>query len=141
MEQKADRFLDAMSRLIESTQDGEIEWVPQTMEEEPFKRSPDDQIGPIFMTIYKGKPLMIYLRRSKYKPSALESGVTDFFRRAIGSPETGTWYTEVLLSIVDDRGVALWTFPKHRILKDLFEAIQYQASGAKDFLEDILSEE
>ncbi len=146
MEPKTDELVDAIAKLIKLTQDGKIAWISQPTDE-VFKQFPDEEIGPVFGTIYAGKQLRIYRRRYKYKPSRSPSRVNfaaSFWlpgRIRLQDPMPGTWMTETILEIIDDQGVALWTFPNHSMLSDLFSAVQYAAAGVKEFFADVLNEE
>jgi hypothetical protein len=57
-----------------------------------------------------------------------------------------TYYNEppspdIRLEFLGDSGETVWEFPEVEGLEDLYQAASYQASGAKDFLRDLLSEE
>lgn len=45
------------------------------------------------------------------------------------------------LEILKDSGDVAWLFPEVEGLDDLYQAASYQASGAKDFLRDLLRED
>jgi hypothetical protein len=49
--------------------------------------------------------------------------------------------TETVLEFVDDRDNMLWRFPNVTPLRDLLAPLHYQVANARDFLNDILSEE
>lgn len=142
MESKTDQLVDAIAKLIKLTQDGEVLWLPQPIDE-ALKQYPDDEIGPVFTATYGGRNLRIYRRRYKYEPGQFVSGVTNVLASSLGmrGRTPGTWRTEVILEIIDEQGVAIWPFPIDPMLRDLFSAVRYQAAGVKEFLADVLREE
>ena len=141
MEPKTDELADVVARLIKLTQDGVVTWVSQPIDES-LKQNPDDQIGPVFAATYSGKNLRIYRRRYKYVPSPSLSGVT-VTASMLGIshiPKRDPWNTDVILEIVDERGLAIWTFPSDPMLRDLLSVVRYEAAGVKEFLDSVLRE-
>ncbi len=50
-------------------------------------------------------------------------------------------YTAIIrLSLIDDRGRELWVLSKAQVLKDLLSVVRFEASGARDFVEKLLTE-
>ncbi len=142
MESKTDELVEVIAKLIKLTQDGEIPWVSQPIDE-ALKKAPDDEVGPIFTATYSGKKLRIYRRRYKYVPSRLESSLSGVTASILGTGvrPPSTQRTEVILEIIDEQGVAIWSFPSDPMLRDLLSAVQYQAAGVKEFLDSVLREE
>jgi hypothetical protein len=84
----------------------------------------DERIESVFYTTYKGKRLRLYKRTYK----AYRNEITSAPYMA----------DEVILEIVADNGLTLWTFPKVDITRDLLEAVQYEVSSANDLLVELL---
>jgi len=50
------------------------------------------------------------------------------------------WTKITVLQLLDENGLAAWTFPETEVLNHLLEAVKYQVTGVKDFLDEILAE-
>ena len=143
MSEERNKWIDAVANMTKLTQEGQLIW---TIEKLPFltKSGPDETIDVVFRAIYKGKRLRIYKRRYKdYRPikSSPFSGSLVLQAFGVEKEMEHYWATEVVMELVNDDGIALWTYPKVNALPDLLSAVQYQVAGVKDFLDDLLSNE
>jgi hypothetical protein len=114
MPEPRDQWLDAVAKLTELTQNGQLEWGVDQFFEAPGAMSP------AYTTTYKNRPLRLQKRRrteDRWRPEAF------------------------VLEFVDLNGATLWTVPDVDAIEDLFAAVQYQTAGVKDFLKNILADE
>ena len=121
-------WIDVVSRFIELTQDGELVWEAG----QPFKSIGQDnseRIESVFTSNYKGKKLRIYKRT--YQSYQIPSNL---------GPKGGYITDEVVLEIIADNGLTLWTFPKVHIIRDLLKAVQYEVAGVEELLDQILKD-
>lgn len=127
----------AISKLIELTQKNKIEWVATDAPKYGIGLM-QDRATAAFETEHKGKHLRIY---RKLPPSLRHRyGTTEELERA--NPFlTQEGEGKVNLEIIDDRGNVIWRFSNEEMLEDLLSAVQYKASGAQDFIDDLLAGE
>lgn len=125
MSDEKTKSLEAVTRMIELTQQGKLEW---TTESPVRTRNVENNISPVFYTNYKDRLLRLY----KVKIEVGRSGYSGFSER--------TAQEKVVLEFVNENGYALWMFPEVSALQDLLTAVKYQLAGVSDFLDDILSE-
>lgn len=136
MNEKVDKNLEAMGKLILLTQKGKIEW--ESINPDVVQRSgQDDIISSAFMCSYKEQLLRVYLR--KYKAAPKSFGLISVIV-SDGKKPSLQWYSEVILELINSNGHSLWQFPKENILKDLLEAIRYKTSGAHNVIQSLLDE-
>jgi hypothetical protein len=125
------KWLNAISKLVELTQDGKLEWKFSAPSEGLERSFPNDRIAGVFTTKYKGRNLRLYERHFQL------SSYQYLDDRIIG----GEWGSEITLEMYDVFSDApLWAFPYADILRDLLSAVQYQVAGVKDFVNEILEE-
>ena len=136
MEEKKDKNIEAIAKIISLTRDDKLSWT-SVNPNEVLNRSPEDILSSVFVTHYKDKVLRIYQRR--YKGPSISAKIGALFSAAISSSDM-RWYSEVVLELINDDGHSLWSFPIEDILKDLLEVIKYKASGASDLISSLLSE-
>ncbi|MGB0389303.1 MAG: hypothetical protein ACPGWR_31155 [Ardenticatenaceae bacterium] len=117
------QWIEVIANLVFLTQDGLLVWGAGELFNSIGKQS-DERIESVFYTTYKGKKLRLYKRTYK----AYRNDITS----------TPYMADEVVLEIVADNGLTLWTFPKVDVTRDLLEAVQYEVSGANVFLVDML---
>jgi len=124
------RWLDAVTRMIELTQQGKLQWSVE------YIPAPDDRDRTIvaFRTRYKDKLISLFKGTVKLEDDAITRGSGMF-------PETRpTWATKIVLEFVNSDGETLWRFPEVDALTDLLSAVQYQVAGVGDFLDEIFSD-
>lgn len=135
MNEKSDKQIDAIAKIISLTRKNDIEWQPISDDQLP-KTHNDDIIDSAYLTIYKGKPLRVYRRRYKLSPASTSINVA--IVRALHSKDG--WMSEIILDITNNEGQSLWEFPKEQILSDLLKVIKYKTSGAEDVINSLLEE-
>jgi hypothetical protein len=126
------RWVEAVTAMIALTQQGKLQW-----EALAAAKIPDaDKIrtSAVFQTTHKDKRFRLYETLTE------TSNVNRILVTTFYGGETARWLRKVVLEIVNDEGLPLWTFPHTSALYDLLSAVQYQVTGADDFLDDILSE-
>lgn len=127
------RWVDAISSMIELTQDGKLKWSVAT---NPNGITDDtDRTSSVFQTSYKDKSLRLYEKRV---PAKLNSISQSLFM--VTGEQPPKWYRSVILEFVGADGRSLWTFPDVDALSDLLTSVQYQVVGVHDFLNEIISE-
>ena len=114
----SDKWVQAIAKLTELTQQGKLEWEIQEDE------SNTSVVGPSYFAEHQGK--ILRLRRVKVE---YEVGY---------SYETGY---EVNLEFVDLDKQSLWTFPDTAGLWELYSAARYGTAGVSDFLDSLLDED
>ena len=119
MPEPRDQWVDAVAKLTELTQNGQLEWTV----DHNFETA--GAMSPAYTTTYKDRPLRLQKRR-----------VTD--EESWGRTQTRDAF---VLEFVAPSGDTLWTVPGIDAIEDLFSAVQYQTAGVKDFLSDILADE
>ncbi|HWN08253.1 MAG TPA: hypothetical protein VNO50_03120 [Pyrinomonadaceae bacterium] len=132
-EKKTSRWVDAISSMIELTQDGKLLWSVKGTANTPYDK---ERTTSVFETKYKDRALRLYQIRV---PSNIGGGMLTI-AYTIQGVEPPKWFTKVILEFIDSEGRALWTFPEVDALSDLLTSVQYQVAGVKDFLDTIISE-
>lgn len=135
MEDKKDKNIEAIAKIISLTRKDKLVWV--SVDPSEVSNQNEDIISSVFVTKYKDKTLRLYQR--KYKGPSLTSGIGMFFKADI-KPKEMRWYSEVVLELINKSGHSLWAFPKEGILKDLLKVIKYKISGADDLINSLLNE-
>jgi hypothetical protein len=131
MSNERNKWIDAVAKLIELTQDGELVWEAQ---EPPFSFSkrPNFSAEVVFVCKYGEKNLRLYEKR-------IHEEVDDFDEFEMRPFTKIEWKRIIVLEFVDANANSLWAFPKVEALKDLFSAVQFQVAGVKDFLAELLA--
>ena len=93
--------------LIERTRDGSLAWSALDYS------LPDAAVTVAFQATYKNKTLRLY--QYKYR-------------------EGKEWEEDVGLEVVDERGRAVWEFPRMSELWRLIEAVKFKAAGIEELL-------
>ncbi len=120
------KSLEAVTRMIELTQQGKLEW---TTEAPVRTRNVENNTTPIFYTTYRDRMLRLY----KVRIDVGRSGYSGFSERPASQEK-------IVLEFVNENGYALWMFPEMSALQDLLTAVKYQLAGVSNFLDEILSE-
>ena len=131
MATEKNKWIDAVAKLLELTQHGELVW---SLQEPPVSltKRPNARIEVVFVTKYGEKSLRLYERRFQEEFIDFD----EFEMRPVPKTE---WRKAVVLEFIDDNGNGLWAFPSVEVLNDLMSAVQYQAAGVKDFLTELLA--
>ena len=123
MKEKQDKYIEAIAKIIELTRANILSW--NTVNNSAVQKTMSDNIiSSVFSTSYKEKILRIFKRQ--------------YQRQYQDAP---VWLEEVVLEIVDNKGISLWTFPKEAIINDLLRTIQFKISGADDLMNSLLNEQ
>lgn len=137
MTKEGDKYINVIAKLVKLTQKGKLKW-ESLYDPETIAASPDERIESAFVTQYKTRTLRIFKKRYKVN---LTSSVAMTFLSFSTSHERGPiWSTTIILQMIDEKGLVLWTFPEVEPIEDLFAAVQYQVADIKGFTEDVLSE-
>lgn len=137
MTEEKSKWIEAVAKMIKLTQNGKIKWESEEPDTVP-KKGEDDRIESVFVAIYKEKTLRIYRRR--YKRITINDAIASITGTGkVARPPL--WDYSVVLELIKAYDQPVWAFPKEDILKDLLSAVQYQVSGVKEFLDEILIED
>lgn len=132
-----DRVLEAVVKLIQLTQKGELEW-RSDKPDESMMLGERDTVGPVYTTDYKGRTLQVY-RRAWVDPlagGALAKRNTWGQFGALTPPELNE---QTVLRLATPEG-GFWTFPQNSALNDLMNAVAFKVTDANGFLDEILNE-
>lgn len=131
MSTEKSKWVEAVAKLIQLTQQGELKW---TIDEPPvsFSKGPNARVEIVFVAKYGEKSLRLYERR-------FQEEFVDFDEFEMRPVPKTEWRKAVVLEFIDDFGNSLWTFPSVEALNDLMSAVQYQVAGVKDFLTELLA--
>jgi len=138
MANEKNKWIDAVGKLLEFTQEGSLSWEsvkpPAYLNSEPA----NSRVDVVYEAHYKDRTLRLYEARYKVeKPHPyLTTSATSFFDQR----EYPYWTGTTVLELLDDNELSPWVFPKTQVLDDLLDAVRYQVSGVKDFLNEILAE-
>lgn len=124
------KMVEAVSRLIELTQDDRIKWAESTV---PSRLSEDANvfIEAVFCTETAGRHLRLYERETRKYVNPLFGAIT--------FSENPLWEKRVVLEIVDLTERVLWTFPNVTPLSDLLETVRFQVADVSDFIRALSS--
>ena len=132
-----DVWPDAIAKITSLTQEGNIKWESR-LSSQSIKKNPEDLINTVFEADFKGKTLRLYSRSYKEIVEELSPLLsTGFFGRR---KEGENWHEEIVLEILDINKNPVFQFPYSTWLKNLLFAVQYQVSGVKEYLDEILGE-
>ena len=131
MSTEKNKWVEAVAKLIQLTQQGELKW---TIDEPPvsFSKRPNARVEIVFVAKHGEKNLRLYEKRFQEEFIDFD----EFEMRAVPKTE---WRKAVVLEFTDDFGNSLWSFPSVEALNDLMSAVQYQVAGVKDFLTELLA--
>jgi hypothetical protein len=131
MSTEKNKWVEAVAKLIQLTQQGELKW---RIDEPPasFSKRPNARVEVVFIAKYGEKSLRLYERR-------IQEEFIDFDEFEMRPVPKTEWRKAVVLEFIDDNGNSLWAFPSVEALNDLMSAVQYQAAGVKDFLTELLA--
>ena len=146
MTEERNKWIDAVIKLLELTQEGNLHWDLYGVGIQPlFEENEGVALSAIFTTSYNGKNLRLYKERYKRpKRQTISESVTAIGLSLAGGeppPTPMLWDSRIRLEFVTEEGASLWSFPDMAPLEDLLETVQYQVAGVKDFLDDLLSED
>jgi hypothetical protein len=98
----------------------------------------------VYKAHYKDRTLRLYEKRYKVEKPIQYLGPNIYFSPSVLSgfeqPEYPYWTSITVLELLDDNELSPWVFPTTQVLHDLLDAVRYQVSDVKDFLNEILAE-
>ena len=132
-EKKKSRWVDAITSMIELSQDGKIVWTVDTSAKTSYEK---ERTTSVFQTKYNDQALRLYQIRVPTNINSITSALV-YQVQGIDPPK---WFTKVILEFVDNEGRTLWAFPDVDALSDLLTSVQFQVAGVKGFLDTIIGE-
>jgi hypothetical protein len=132
-----DIYEDAVLQILRLTQDRKLDWEQQDPSLVGLPKTPDERVEAVYASKqkYNGKTLRLYRKAYQIdvQRSILPTGISmlDKERR---------WRRKVVLELVDDQGITVWTFPDMSALNDLLTSVQYQVADVQGVLETILAQ-
>ncbi|HEX8846784.1 MAG TPA: hypothetical protein VF791_19230 [Pyrinomonadaceae bacterium] len=135
MSTEKNKWIDALGKLLTLTQEGQLIWATA---EPPgsFNSLPHQRVDVVYQTRYKDRTLRLFeLYHKVEKPKGLT-----VFMDQYDNTQYPYWTKITVLQLLDENGLAAWTFPETEVLNHLLEAVKYQVTGVKDFLDEILAE-
>lgn len=115
------RFVDAITSLIQQTQDGTISWRACSPSDDLTKGS-EDVVDTVYVAEKDGRLVRLYKYRYKH--------FTD--------EDVWYWDEDVALELSDEDKSSWWRFPEHRALWDLLEAVKFKVVGVDQFIDKLL---
>lgn len=132
-EKDRNRWVDAVTRMIELTQQGKMHW--QVVDSPDKSKDDEHRTSAAFRANLNGRLLRLYQKKVQESTLASE-GLHSLLR-----PKFETiWRTKVVLEFINAEGATLWAFPYVEALGDLLTAVQYQVAGVNDFLDNLFGE-
>src|SRR6267142_6213990 len=139
MANEKNKWIDAVGKLLEFTQEGSLLWEssnpPAYLNSEPS----NSRVDVVYKAHYKDRTLRLYEKRYKvekpftYQPNVyLSTSVTSFYDQR----EYPYWTSTTVLELLDYNQLSPWVFPTTQVLNDLLDAVRYQLSDVKDFLNE-----
>ena len=135
MSTERNKWIDAVGKLLQLTQDGELKWEAHQPPAHLIDR-PDKYVEAVFVTNYKDRTLRLY--ELHYKLEITTGYPIGSFLIGSRKPEY-SWHKQTALELVDKSGLSTWTFPETEVLDHLLAAVRYQVTGVKDFLQEVLT--
>lgn len=123
------KYIQAVSKLIQLTQEDRLRWLPAW---NVPPKEPGTRIGPAFAAQYDDKTLRVYRVAGE-----VEEGRFFNFR-----PRVVSIKPRVFLEIVDDQDDQdpIWTFPESPANADLLSAVEHQSAHVEQFLDTLIRE-
>lgn len=139
-QEKLDRELEAILKLIKLTQEGNLKW-RATKPWGELVENETTRYANVFFCDYEGKRLRIFTeKKRKDKPLGIEASFAAMAAMASGINTTYPhWVENLILEITNQDGQSLWRFPNKPATSDLLSAVKYSAAGVKDLLDSLLT--
>ncbi len=135
--EKKNKWIDAVGKLLQLTQQGSLKWKPIKPPAYLNSAPNDSRVDVVYDTDYKDRVLRLYEKRYKIqKPNPVFATISVF----ADEREYPYWSSKTVLELLDENELSPWAFPNSQVLDDLLDAVRYQVSGVKDFLNEILAE-
>lgn len=135
MSTEKNKWIEAVGKLLQLTQDRELVWQsrnpPPHLNAQPENR----RIDVVYETQYKERTLRLYELEFKVEAPY------PFFRVAsvFDQREYPYWTKKTTLELLDQNGLGAWSFPDMDVINHLLTSVQYQVTGVKEFLDEILA--
>ena len=136
MDDESKRQIAIVSKLIALTQAGKIKWTPLPLPIGDLIDRDDQRYLSALRTVYLDKKLRIYDVSSR-----VDEPTVPYLTIGSVKPKYPYWQRTYVLEFVDSYDRSLWHFPDLSVNRDLFMAAKYQASGAPEFFDKILSDD
>jgi hypothetical protein len=143
MEEKFDRELEAILKIIKLTQEGLIKWNSAKPWGDLVENEATRYVN-VFYCDFEGKRLRIFTEKNLIdKPLGYPAHLEEMTRMAqgflSGNKTYPYWKDNLFLEITNPNGQSLWRFPYKSATIDLLNAVKYSAAGVKDFLDILIS--
>lgn len=130
VEDTNERFVEAVAKLLQLTQQRSIRWSPSTPEEANLSAIPDPNTP--FRNVYIAQYLDRNLRL--YEKQVVQTTLA----AAIWGKQEPSKQWRVFLDLSEITGKGWWSFPRIESTADLMRAVQYQVSGVDDFVDSLM---
>jgi hypothetical protein len=134
MTSEQDKWTGTVLKLTRLTQDGFIDWQIDTLARAELENASTRIHSMIYKTNYADRWLRLYKRtiRKEHAPTTTMEFI-------MGRGEV-FWEEEIILEFISEGGSSLWAFPPIDALEGLLSAVQYQAAGVQEFIDNLLKE-
>lgn len=140
MATEKNKWIDAVGKLLQLTQEGKLEWKPKDPPSYLNLQLDLKRVDVVYEAGYNKRKLRLYQLAYKVEKPRDTPGtinIRTFFNQS--EPEYPYWTKRTVLELLDQSGFGAWTFPETEFLDDLLAAVRYQAAGVKQFLDEILA--
>lgn len=122
MATEKNKLIDAIGKLITLTQHRKLLWRPADPSN-IFGGERDKRVEVVYEAEHNDRYLRLY--RERYKVPAFPRD---------------EWVENLILELTDKTGLATWSFPHTAVIEQLLSAVEYQVTGAGNFLDELLAE-
>lgn len=128
-------MIEVVARIMRLTQKGQLVWEERNPQDLPIlNRDSHEYVLVVFETVYNDTKLRLYERHHKtYAPARRR-----LLPALIGDKQKEE--NEVILEIVGENDLAVWSFPDVNPLNHLLLTVQYQVGGVNKFVDHILED-
>ena len=123
------RYVEAVAKLIELTNDGELVWRPAEGDDLTSYLS-TSHLRTLFIADHKGKHLRLTERFEDRSASSV------YIITSYGLSSRSGFVLR--LEIVDDLGLTVWAFPQLGIIHELLEVVRQKVADLDEFIDDLL---
>ena len=116
------KITKAITLLLEQTQEGVLKWRASAPGKDLTQG--DNIIDVIYVAEKEQRTLRLYTLRF----------------RSFTDVEEWHWEDEVALELSDPLNKSWWRFPKHPVILDLLEAVQFKTVGVDTFIDKLIAE-
>jgi hypothetical protein len=143
MTSEKNKWIDAAAKVLELTQEHELEWIPQDPPAYLNLERDQKRVEVVYEARFKERRLRLYqlsyrVERPRFDPTSLTAKISSVFEPS-SEPHYPFWTKKTVLELLDQSGFGAWAFPETSVLDDLLSAVRYQVAGVKDFLDEILA--